>query len=1021
MTTLQRVRRGLHIRLNWPILRAGVPEDFTNAESLTLHISRVNNIVKTFIPDTHISISGNVVSFIVTSDLLKSLTSGEYKATIAYRKVSATSPTLWEPYIKDEPCFALVDSSTEVGGSTTGMEVVTIKLDGEIGIPKEGQPGASAYRIALAHGFEGDEAEWLLSLKQPAIDAAGLAIQAAGAADAAAGKANTATSELDAIKQFLSQAESGRNTAEENRETKEGQRQQTEQARLTSEQNRKTAEENRETKEGQRQETEQARITSEQNRKTAEENRETKEGQRQEVEQQRAQAEITRGTTFDQKIQAATDATTAANASAGAQNTYNVTVAVPLATGVYYTKTTARAAVPVISRKLGLVLTYATADKIWYTEKYIGTTVAGWATEENWEYVPTAANMATKTDKTELEQLRSDIAYMYPSVPTSKRVLADAGTIKSRSTLNDLTNKFLDLLTSTKLLFCPHFAVKLRESGIYKYVTKLYDVGPWMLDSTQTTALSQPYLSGNISPNEKYSIKSPNGGNAYMTHSPISFLATDKWSISTIINSNGSNTFQFYCGGENFALYKGRIGLNQNPFSLRFDNDYGDVCSYVKNNYRLLGKQILITFIATGNGELKVYVNGKFYESKTINTQFRIAGFIKGHSPDAYPFCGKISYHCIRDIELTSTQVLDEYTYLRSIFPEIENVQTGTQYWATSNCEMTCTPQGNVIQETQSATTDLNPNLSTNPNFDIGISGYSPTSVNVELGYNSTDKCLKLISLLGVGFAYFSEGSKGYPVLRRIRLKVRSINMSTVPTIYIDGLGSYIVKNVYPVVTPEWQSYEYITYSINVFLPGVSIVGQQIEFDDVSVQEVGWSDSTNIYNSIYAATTGTTEQKEYAAVKAAAMWCHYNNDPALGAIYGKLYNWYAVKLLQMDIDYYNTANPTSQWGWRVPTKEHFDNLIAFLGGNSVAGGKMKKEGLNYWDSPNTMADNSSGYSAIGSGYRDQSGGFGVNRRYSSLLSIDGWVNTVTHLNSESSYTALGFIASRGYSLRLIKA
>ena len=36
--------------------------------------------------------------------------------------------------------------------------------------------------------------------------------------------------------------------------------------------------------------------------------------------------------------------------------------------------------------------------------------------------------------------------------------------------------------------------------------------------------------------------------------------------------------------------------------------------------------------------------------------------------------------------------------------------------------------------------------------------------------------------------------------------------------------------------------------------------------------------------------------------------------PALGAIYGKLYNWYAVKLLQMDIDYYNAANPTAPWG-----------------------------------------------------------------------------------------------------------
>ena len=90
----KKARRGMNIRIGWPILRLGVPEDFSNAESLTIHLSRVNNNVKTFIPDTHMSISGNVVSFIVTSEMQKALTSGEYKSTISYRYVSATSPSL---------------------------------------------------------------------------------------------------------------------------------------------------------------------------------------------------------------------------------------------------------------------------------------------------------------------------------------------------------------------------------------------------------------------------------------------------------------------------------------------------------------------------------------------------------------------------------------------------------------------------------------------------------------------------------------------------------------------------------------------------------------------------------------------------------------------------------------------------------------------------------------------------------------------------------------------------------------
>ena len=64
--------------------------------------------------------------------------------------------------------------------------------------------------------------------------------------------------------------------------------------------------------------------------------------------------------------------------------------------------------------------------------------------------------------------------------------------------------------------------------------------------------------------------------------------------------------------------------------------------------------------------------------------------------------------------------------------------------------------------------------------------------------------------------------------------------------------------------------------------------------DNVSLKEIGWAGSTELYDGIYSQTTGTTTEKEYAALKAAAMWCHYNNDISLGAVYGKLYNWFAA-------------------------------------------------------------------------------------------------------------------------------
>jgi aspartate/glutamate racemase len=70
-----------------------------------------------------------------------------------------------------------------------------------------------------------------------------------------------------------------------------------------------------------------------------------------------------------------------------ASNMYNVTLAIPLAAGQYYTSTTARAAVPEGVRKIGLIITYETSAGAWLTERFKGVSISTWVTATDWEEI----------------------------------------------------------------------------------------------------------------------------------------------------------------------------------------------------------------------------------------------------------------------------------------------------------------------------------------------------------------------------------------------------------------------------------------------------------------------------------------------------------------------------------------------------------------------------------------------------------------------------------------------------------
>jgi len=56
-------------------------------------------------------------------------------------------------------------------------------------------------------------------------------------------------------------------------------------------------------------------------------------------------------------------------------------------------------------------------------------------------------------------------------------------------------------------------------------------------------------------------------------------------------------------------------------------------------------------------------------------------------------------------------------------------------------------------------------------------------------------------------------------------------------------------------------------------------------------------------------------------------------------------------------------------GWHIPSGEDWSALTDFLGGTTIAGGKLKEAGTTHWFNPNTGASNLSGFTGIPGGYR----------------------------------------------------
>jgi uncharacterized protein (TIGR02145 family) len=201
-------------------------------------------------------------------------------------------------------------------------------------------------------------------------------------------------------------------------------------------------------------------------------------------------------------------------------------------------------------------------------------------------------------------------------------------------------------------------------------------------------------------------------------------------------------------------------------------------------------------------------------------------------------------------------------------------------------------------------------------------------------------------------------------------------------TLTSDGLLNLKVKIVGNATTSVQGTLQY-SYSddLNTFSGTLPITVSNDYVETVTIGSQIWM-VKNLDVSTYNDGTPipqVTDPTQWPNLRTGA-WCYYDNDPANGIKYGKLYNWYAVAGIH-DNDPTTPNKTLAPNGWHIPSDIEWSSLATFVGGMQVAGGKLKETGLTNWVNPNTGATNEFGFTGLPGGLK------GVN---SGSLGYGGW-------------------------------
>lgn len=205
-------------------------------------------------------------------------------------------------------------------------------------------------------------------------------------------------------------------------------------------------------------------------------------------------------------------------------------------------------------------------------------------------------------------------------------------------------------------------------------------------------------------------------------------------------------------------------------------------------------------------------------------------------------------------------------------------------------------------------------------------------------------------------------------------------NPTTVSNVILCGTGTGLFNNLFTSLSSNTKYY-LKAFAVNSI---GTVFGDQIEFKTLPSKYVVTDINGNFYDTIHIGTQiwlkqnlntsrynngdsipKVTDYLQWGNLYSGA-YCWYNNDSAAYENpFGKLYNFYAV----------SDARNLCPEGWKIPTDAEWTDLTNYLGGENVAGSKLKETGISHWGNYNSDATNEFNFTALPGFKRNYDGYF----------------------------------------------